>query len=100
MTEILKQIGVILFVGSLFSALGIIIQNWLVKNGIVRPNKGLIIPFAFAMIIIKQLWYEKLSWVIWCIFVILGLTLGIHRGDLWTTMQRGSWWWRDQKKRS
>jgi hypothetical protein len=98
MSEILRQVGIIVFVGSLFSALGMIFQNWLAKKGIVRPNKAAIILFAFAAALIKQLWYEDLSWAIWCLLATLGLMLGVNRGDLWTTMYRGSWWWKDTNR--
>jgi hypothetical protein len=74
----------------------ILIENLLVKNGIVRGNRVVLIVTAACAILIKIIWFQNLSWIYFMVLAVLGLPLGVHRGDLWTTMQKGRWWWKNE----
>jgi hypothetical protein len=96
MNELTIQIIKILLVSLLFAIPGELIDIWLAKNGYVQRCKGCPTIGVFALIIIKELAFQNLSWWIYSIIIILGLVFGLHRGDLWTTMRRGKWWWKSE----
>ena len=95
MLDLLRQLGFVLLFGTLFSGLGIIVQNWLVAKGIVRPDKISVISISFALVIINVFWFNDLSWWSFSLICILAITLGANRGDLYTTMRLGPWWWKN-----
>jgi uncharacterized membrane protein len=51
------------------------------------------------LITIKELAFPNISWLIYSTLLILGIVFGLHRGDFWTTMWRGKWWWKSNDEK-
>lgn len=81
-------------IGSVFALLGVAIENWLVKAGIVRNNTVGVIVIAFFCVLIKQTMFPDFTWIVWSLVILFSVTVGVHRGDVWYTMERGKWWWK------
>jgi hypothetical protein len=79
----------------MFAIPGIIFERWLVIKGIVRDRTRDLIIVVFSIVFIRQMWYPNVSWWYFALFLILGMTLGVNRADLWTTMRQGKWWWKN-----
>jgi hypothetical protein len=74
--------------------IGIWFERWLTKNGFVRDNTISVIALVIISVAVKQLWYSSISWWYFVPFIILAIIFGVNRGDLWTTMNKGKWWWK------
>ncbi len=79
--------------GGVLSILGVLSQHLLIRYGFVRggPLSGVV-----AVVIVVALWqffFPSASWCVVTAVIVLAMTLGANRADLWTTMNRGRWWW-------
>lgn len=74
----------------------ILIENLLVKVGIVRESRIILIVTVACVILIKILWFPNLPWIYFIALALFGIPLGVHRGDLWTTIRQGRWWWMNE----
>jgi hypothetical protein len=99
MTEIFRYILVPTIASVLLVIPGILFDIWLCKIGASRDSKKEIIIGTFFLVFLKQIFYESLSWWIFGIALILGMTLAIHRSDLGETMKHGKWWWIPEEKK-
>ncbi len=70
------------------------IQRWLISRGIVRHGQLGVPAFAVAVVVARQVWFTGVPWWFYVPFTILGAIVGGNRGDLWTTANRGRWWWK------
>jgi len=86
-----------LAIGLIFTIPGVLFERWLVTNGVVRDRTRDMIIVVFSIVFIRQMWYPSLSWWYFALFLLLGMTLGVNRADLWTTMRRGRWWWKSEQ---
>jgi hypothetical protein len=92
LTDILE----IAFYTGLFSVLGLLITSWMENNGYARKNNLITIIGVFVLVLLKTFFYSEVSWWQWSIILILGLIFALNRGDLWTTMNHGKWWWKQK----
>jgi hypothetical protein len=83
-----------ILIGSLLILFGVLIERWLVINGFVRNKTNSVIIIAICSVLIRQIWFISMSWWYFVPFIILAMIFGVNRGDLWTTMNRGRWWWK------
>jgi hypothetical protein len=86
-----------LIMGILLSVPGVLFERWLVTRGIVRDNTRSVFVVVFCTVYIKQIWFETISWWYFIPFILLSVTLGVNRADLWTTSKKGKWWWKSDK---
>jgi hypothetical protein len=91
--EYAKYVLQVSLIALLFAIPGILIDAWMVAQGIVRSSKIAILIGVFCLVLIKTIWFPGMSWLLWGIAIILSMTLVVHRGDLWVTMKRGRRWW-------
>ncbi len=99
MTDIFKYILFSTAMYVLFTAPSILFDNWLMKIGVSRYSKKIMIAIiTFFFVFTKPLWYENFSWGLYGLMYVLG-TLALHRSDLGETMKRGKWWWVPKKKK-
>ena len=94
MTEIIYIAVNTLLIGFVFALPGILWNRWLVKEGIVRDSTGPLLVLVFGLVLIREIWYKDISWWYFVLAIIPVITLGIHGPDMWTTMNRGRWWWK------
>ena len=80
--------------------LGVWIERWMVGRGIVRDKTFLVVAIAISSVFMKELWFPAVSWWVFATFTILAMTLGANRGDLWTTMNQGRWWWEEDRDKN
>jgi hypothetical protein len=73
----------------------ILVELWLIKAGVVQNRLVIVIICVLILVFIKRIWYDELSWSIYAPMIFLFGILGINRGDFWTTMNRGKWWWKE-----
>jgi hypothetical protein len=85
---------IVLLICAFLIVLGVAVEKWLVKTGTVRDKTYLVIVVAIASVLIKQTWYQAISWQCFLPLAILAMILGANRGDLLTTLKRGRWWWK------
>jgi hypothetical protein len=97
MAEIIKTSQTILVIGCIFAVLGVFIERWLIRTGLMLDRTGWVIFTAFSGVIMHQVFLQQVSWWIFAPAILLGMTIGVHRGDLWMTMQRGRWWWKAEE---
>lgn len=75
----------------------VFLEFFLIRAGIVRNRMVILISGILFLVFIKRIWFDDLSWsFIGPMIIILGI-LAINRGDLWTTMSRGRWWWKSNQ---
>jgi hypothetical protein len=82
-----------LIIGAFLVLFGITVEKWLVKRGVVRDKTYSVVIVAIVSVLMKQIWFYAISWWYFAPLTILAMVLGANRGDLWTTMNRGRWWW-------
>jgi hypothetical protein len=101
MTDVFRYIVFPTVISILLCIPGILFDIWLSKIGASRDSKKEIIIGTFFLVFLKQFFYESLSWWIYGIALILGITLAVHRSDLGETMKHGKWWWipKDKNKK-
>jgi len=92
--EVIRSSIAILFIGIVVSIPGFLFSLWAAKNGFARPIASPIIVLALCSALIKQVWFENVSWVYFGVLTLLAVTIGINRADLWTTFKQGRWWWK------
>jgi hypothetical protein len=92
--KILSDIIGLLLVALLFITPGIICDVWLSKIGVVRSSKGAIVIGTIILVFVKPIILRDLSWWVYGICILLGVTLGVHRIDLRETIKHGRWWWK------
>lgn len=87
-------------VGVLNAMLALLFEHWCIKNGYIRKINYMVWPILlpFGIAIIKIIWFYNDSWLYFIPPLILAETVGINRADLWTTMNRGKWWWVSNKE--
>jgi hypothetical protein len=81
-------------IGLLFSFPMVLIQNWLISIGAVRNGIPKIVIGVFLMVLIRQIWFQNMPWLCWGPLIVIGGILSLNRGDLWDTMEKGTWWWK------
>lgn len=91
---ILVTIGI----GVLISIPMVLIQLWLIREGLSREPIWFIIIGAFLLVFIQRIWFSDISWACSGPLIIIGGLLGLNRGYLWRTMRRGAWWWKEGSK--
>jgi hypothetical protein len=91
---ILTTIGI----GIIFSMPTVLIQLWLIKIGAVREGVLRVIIGVYVAVLIIRIWFNDTSWLCSGLLIIIVSILGMNRGDLWDTMQYGTWWWKTEKK--
>lgn len=94
MAEIITQIIATLALASIFAGIGILLERWLVKMEIVPDRTKWVIINAIGCVLIKQILFRQVSWWIMGLVIILAITFGLHRGDIWKTMNDGRGWWK------
>ena len=95
--EIFNQIITTLIMVSLFTGMGIIFERWLVEAEIVPDRTRWVIINAIGCVLIKQIFFRQISWWLIGPAIILAMTFGVHRGDIWKTMQDGRGWWKSEQ---
>jgi hypothetical protein len=99
MVEFINELLINLLIISAFAVIGLFLERQLVKGG-CAPNRNLLVLLvAFFAVVMKQIWFKQVSWWIFAPAIILAMTLGVHRGDIWRTMQHGRWWWKENNNK-
>jgi hypothetical protein len=75
---------------------------WFAKIGAIhgdrlRANIIIIVIGTLTLIFVKPFLFDKLSWWVYGILIILAGTLGTHRGELNQAIKHGTWWWKPKK---
>jgi hypothetical protein len=83
-----------LIIGVSLILIGAVIERWLVRIGAVRDKTYSLVVIAILSVLMKQFWYNTISWWFYAPFTLLAMVFGANRGDLSTTMSQGSWWWK------
>ncbi len=81
-------------IGAALVLLVFCIQRLLIKNGIVRNSEVGAVICTILFIVIKQIWFQSVSWWLGALVILWAVILGVNRPDLWTTANRGRWWWK------
>ena len=95
--EILKFVAITFLAGSLYAIIGVLIDNTLYRVGIARKMTVPVIIIAYFLAFLKMVWHDKVPWLGNLILFILIITLGLNRGDIWSTKDHGRWWWKSEK---
>lgn len=83
-------------VAGLLTACGIISQRLLIQYGFVRGGAFSAAVAVVITVAVWQIWFPTASWCVVTPVVVLAMTLGANRADLWTTVNRGRWWWKSK----
>jgi hypothetical protein len=94
MNEIFKHSLVPILICGALIFVGVAIERWLTTSGIVRNKTASVIVVVICSIIIKQIWFVTVSWLYFVPLILMAAILSVNRGDLWTTMNKGRWWWK------
>lgn len=96
--EILDYIIVSVSMFTVFSGLGVVFDNWLIKTGRIQYSKRImIIVVSFLLVFIKPLFLKDVSWWVYGLIHIVGL-LSLNRSDLGESIKSGPWWWIKNKR--
>lgn len=96
-----ETIGVVittLLIGLLIAVPAGVIEIFLVKAGIVRNHIWTLIIAIIVLVFIKRIWFDEISWGVLVILITIISVLSLNRGDLWTTIVKGRWWWKENKE--
>jgi uncharacterized membrane protein len=94
--EYLKYAFEILIMTILFAIPGILIDAWMVAQGLIRGDKVSVVIGVLCLVLIKIIWFNSVSWWLWGAAIVLGMIFAVHRADLWATMKKGRWWWKPE----
>ena len=86
-------INSILF-AAIFVVLGLILEKRFVSLGIFRTNTIGVVIITIFCVVLKQVMLSQLSWFVWGLVILVSQTVGVHRTDVWYTLERGRWWWK------
>jgi hypothetical protein len=98
MSEILNLGLVPILICSVLILAGMAIERWLTTNGFVRDKTASVIVVVICSVIIKQIWFDTISWLYFVPLIFLAMIFSVNRGDLWTTMNKGRWWWKSENE--
>jgi hypothetical protein len=93
----IELIGTTILVGCLISILAVIVEKWFIKIGFARGNTTGMVLAIFTLIFIKITLYPHVSWWLFGPTLFIGGPIAVNRGDLWTSMQKGCFWWKSEK---
>lgn len=99
MIEAFRLVFESILISILFIIPGFLFDSWLAKLGIVRADKKSIVISTIVLVLIKQIFYEALSWWWFGILLIFGIAVGLHREDFAETIRKGRWWWKSEKRK-
>lgn len=79
--------------GIFLGLVGVGFQKLLVRNGIVRENVLVVVLVTMTGMITKLFLFPNVDWLATSLVILLANSLGVNGPDLWTTLNRGRWWW-------
>ncbi len=97
--EILKYILLSSLISVPCVLLGLFIDAFLAKQGLIRSDKVAVVFGALFFVFVKPFLFASLSWWIYSIMVLIGLILLIHQFELRESSKRGAFWWKREGER-
>lgn len=98
MPEMLGSVLISLAIAVALAIPAFVIQTLLTKNGIVRNGQLGVVVCTVLAVFARQIWFQDISWWFGVPFILWAAILGVNRADLWTTANRGRWWWKASDK--
>ncbi|MBE7435994.1 MAG: hypothetical protein HS100_18905 [Anaerolineales bacterium] len=92
------QIAILLASFLVFNFLGLLINNWLQKSGVVRDSKKIIFLGVSSLVLLKPFVAPDVSWWIFGLIILLSILAGL-RNDIRETLKHGTWWWLKKDKK-
>ena len=100
MIDILRFIFISILYSAVFLIPGLLINDWLAKEGYIRSDRVGVIICTIVIVFIKRIWFDNIAWWLWVLAMIIGMTFGVHRGDLSATIRKGKWWWKSKSAKA
>lgn len=80
--------------------LGLFIDTFLAKQGLIRSAKGAVVFSAIFVAFANPYLIKALSWWAYSIIVLTSLSLLVHQFELRESSKHGAFWWKREDKKS
>jgi hypothetical protein len=84
--------------GIILSILGVLVERFLIRYGVVRGATIEVIVGCFFIAFVSQLVdSQRAYWIFWFAASIL-TPISLNRNDLIASVTKGRWWWKSQNE--
>jgi hypothetical protein len=97
--EILQYLLLSSLISVPFAFIGLLIDKFLAEQGLIRSSKRAVVLSAIFFVFVKPFLFKSLSWWIYSIMVLIGLSLLVNQFELRESSKRGAFWWKREDKK-
>lgn len=88
-----------ILISSFYILVGLLFDRWVSKKGYAQSSKIVVVFASIFLVFVKPFLFDSVSWEIYSIMVLIGVTLLVHQFDLRESMRHGAWWWKQEDKK-